>query len=111
MYKCQHYCKICHAMFLYVCMTVYYDVSAVSGEIILSYYDTIKEFNVPLIFPNYFIIVDAQLNDVEVGGATVFPKLNLAARPVKVIRFYAGSIYLMLHFCVMIRVCPHFVHK
>jgi len=25
-----------------------------------------------------------QLNDVEVGGATVFPKLNLAARPVKV---------------------------
>jgi len=103
-------------MLLYVCMTVHYDVSAVSGEIILSYYDTIrydtiKEFNVPLIFPNYFIIVDAQLNDVEVGGATVFPKLNLVARPVKVIRFYAGSIYLMLHFCVMIRVCPHFVHK
>ena len=24
-----------------------------------------------------------QLNNVEVGGATVFPELNLAARPVK----------------------------
>jgi len=30
------------------------------------------------------IAVNVQLNNVEVGGATVFPKLNLAARPVKV---------------------------
>jgi len=29
-------------------------------------------------------ILHVQLNNVEVGGATVFPKLNLAARPVKV---------------------------
>jgi len=29
-------------------------------------------------------ILNVQLNNVEVGGATVFPKLQLAARPVQV---------------------------